>query len=52
MGPATTQPVIFKLELEGAGKGEQRAYVAGNVRQNYPEKTFREEKKELPISIN
>ncbi len=44
MGPATTQPVIFKLELEGAGKGEQRAYVAGNVRQNYPEKTFREEK--------
>ncbi len=33
MGPATTQPKLLRLQLEGTGKGSQSAYVSGNVRQ-------------------
>lgn len=32
-GPATRQPLLFRLQLEGTGSGTQSAYVAGNLRQ-------------------
>jgi hypothetical protein len=33
MGPATTQTLLFRLQLEGTGSGTQSAYVNGNIRQ-------------------
>ena len=33
MGPATQQKYTFRLQLEGTGKGQQSAYVNGNIRQ-------------------
>lgn len=33
MGPATTQPFLLRLQLEGTGTGTQSAYVYGNIRQ-------------------
>lgn len=32
-GPATRQPLLFRLQLEGTGSGTQSAYVDGNIRQ-------------------
>lgn len=34
MGPATTQRILLKAELEGTGKGSQAYYVSGNIREN------------------
>lgn len=33
MGPATTQKYILRHQFEGVGKGTQRAYVSGNIRE-------------------
>ena len=33
MGPATTQKVLLKAELEGTGSGSQAYYVSGNIRE-------------------
>jgi hypothetical protein len=33
MGPATTQKYILSHDFEGVGKGTQRAYVSGNIRE-------------------
>ncbi len=34
MGPATTQKILLKAELEGKGSGTQSYYVNGNIREN------------------
>ena len=34
MGPATTQKILLKADLEGTGTGSQSYYVNGNIRQN------------------
>lgn len=33
MGPATTQKYLLRHQFEGVGKGSQRAYVSGNIRE-------------------
>ena len=33
MGPATTQKYLLRHQFEGVGKGTQRAYVSGNIRE-------------------
>jgi len=34
MGPATTQRLLLKAQLEGTGTGSQSYYVKGNIREN------------------
>lgn len=34
MGPATSQKILLKAELEGTGTGTQSYYVNGNIREN------------------
>jgi hypothetical protein len=34
MGPATTQRILLKADLEGTGTGTQSYYVNGNIREN------------------
>lgn len=44
MGPATTQKYLLRHQFEGVGKGTQRAYVGGNIREEKDgSKTYDEE---------